>query len=169
MLAALPMQVRRMSHGSQQDQFLLGSYSTSPWSNSGSAMLALKPKPQHNKLSIGLLKASNTTGGRSPHACGIPPLSACRNLSVQLSAARIPSVCALFSFQSPVCLPTASFQNPVCLCICHLQKYTELRAAQRKSDSPASGPVPIGCYSASLCITSYRTCFLQGSLGPLTV
>lgn len=57
------LQVRRVSHGSQPDQFLLGSYSTSPWSNSGSAMLALKPKAQDNKLSIGLLKASNTTGG----------------------------------------------------------------------------------------------------------
>ncbi|KAL3156023.1 hypothetical protein ABBQ32_013011 [Trebouxia sp. C0010 RCD-2024] len=54
--------VRRVSHGNQQDQFLLGSYSTSPWSNSGLAMLALKPKAQDNKLSIGLLKASNTTG-----------------------------------------------------------------------------------------------------------
>ncbi|KAL3145810.1 hypothetical protein ABBQ38_015186 [Trebouxia sp. C0009 RCD-2024] len=57
--------VRRVSHGSQPDQFLLGSYSTSPWSNSGSAMLALKPKAQDNKLSIGLLKASNTTGDDS--------------------------------------------------------------------------------------------------------
>lgn len=58
-----------MSHGSQQDQFLLGSYAMSPWSNSGSAMLALKPKSQDNKLSIGLLKASNTTGGSCRHVC----------------------------------------------------------------------------------------------------
>lgn len=113
MLASLMLQVRRMSHGSQQDQFLLGSYSASPWSSSGSAMLALKPKPQHNKLSIGLLKASNTTGGSFPHACSIVPLAACRtrlfncqlpesSLSVHLSASRNLSVCATVSFQDLV-------------------------------------------------------------------
>ncbi|DBA87852.1 TPA: hypothetical protein ACH3X1_004849 [Trebouxia sp. C0004] len=52
--------VRRLSHGSQQDQFSMGSYSTTPWSVTGTMMLALKPKAQNNKLSIGLLKASNT-------------------------------------------------------------------------------------------------------------
>lgn len=57
------LQVRRLSHGNQQDQFLLGCYSTSPWSTSGSMMLALKPKAQDSKLSIGLLKASNATEG----------------------------------------------------------------------------------------------------------
>jgi len=63
-------QVRRLSHGNQQDQYLIGSYSTSPWSTSGSMMLALKPKAQDGKLSIGLLKASNTTeGDRMHHAC----------------------------------------------------------------------------------------------------
>ena len=100
-----------MSHGSQQDQFLLGSYSASAWSNSGSAMLALKPKSQHNKLSIGLLKASNTTGGSFPHACSIVPLGSLLNPLVQLSAARIKSVCA--SRNLSVCA-TVSFQDLVC-------------------------------------------------------
>ena len=117
MLASLPMQVRRMSHGSQQDQFLLGSYSTSPWSNSGSAMLALKPKPQHNKLSIGLLKASNTTGGRSPHACGVLPLSACRPLVMRLSAVRTLSVCTFQASRAlSVCALSAS--RTLCVCVC---------------------------------------------------
>ncbi|DBA83403.1 TPA: hypothetical protein ACH3X2_006540 [Trebouxia sp. C0005] len=52
--------VRRLSHGSQQDQFSLGSYSTTPWSITGTMMLALKLKAQNDKISIGLLKASNT-------------------------------------------------------------------------------------------------------------
>lgn len=98
---ALPsLQVRRVSHGHQQDQFLLGSYSTSPWSSSGAAMLALKPKPQDNKLSIGLLKASNTTAGK---------LASTRGVCLALSALRSIAFCehsymsCSFRFQAHAC------------------------------------------------------------------
>ena len=61
----------------------------------------------------------------------------------------------------------------VCVCICHLPMCTQLytqpcSACGTQSDRPASGPVPIGCFSASLCITSCSTCFLRVSLEPLT-
>lgn len=106
-----------MSHGSQQDQFLLGSYSMSSWSNSGSAMLALKPKSQDNKLSIGLLKASNTTGGVCLYACMLVEILLCQLpescMSVHPAASRTLSVCASVSFHDLVCLAACQLANPL--------------------------------------------------------
>lgn len=100
------LQVHGISGSTQQQQYLLGSVSASPWNAAGTVLLALEPRLSNNKLGLGFLTASNTSTGVQSLVC-----AASQHLQLKFLRRLRCLIAATLTSPSPVLKPGVQCQR----------------------------------------------------------